>query len=130
MYEYACNEHVPTDAATGVVGADLTLHPRRHNNVGDVTAGQARYNSSNVGGVTAGQVAHNSSKPNCRPTTFPRSWQVHHKHQFHNTPIIFPSYMFKPPQSCLSCFFLSKPSHTHCSLMYSFLILSILVTLG
>ena len=37
------------------------LHPWRHNNVGCVTAGQARHNSSNVGGVTAGQVRHNSS---------------------------------------------------------------------
>ena len=35
---------------TVVVGADWTLHPWRHNssNVGGVTAGQARHNSSNV----------------------------------------------------------------------------------
>ena len=39
-----------TDAATVVVGADWTLHPWRHNNVGSVTAGQARHNSSNGGG--------------------------------------------------------------------------------
>ena len=32
-----------------------------HNNVGGVTAGQARHNSSNVGGVTASQARHNSS---------------------------------------------------------------------
>ena len=46
-----------------VVGADWTLHPWHVNlgNVGGVTAGQARHNSSNVGGVTAGQVRHNSS---------------------------------------------------------------------
>ena len=50
-----------TDAAMVVVGAGWTLHPWRHNNVGGVTAGQARQNSSNVGGVTAGQVGHNSS---------------------------------------------------------------------
>ena len=50
-----------TDAATVVVGADLTLNPWRHNNVGGVNAGQARHNSSNVGGVTAGQGRHNSS---------------------------------------------------------------------
>ncbi len=50
-----------TDAATVVVGADWTLHPWLHNNVGGVTAGQARHNSSNVGGVTAGQARHNSS---------------------------------------------------------------------
>ena len=36
---------------TVVVGADLILHPWRHN-------------SSNVGGVTAGQVRHNSSHDN------------------------------------------------------------------
>ena len=36
----------------------------RHNNVGGVTAGLARHNSSNVGGVTAGQVQHNSSQAN------------------------------------------------------------------
>ena len=30
-------------------------------NVGGVTAGHARYNSSNVGGVTAGQVRHSCS---------------------------------------------------------------------
>ena len=29
--------------------------------LGGVTAGQMRHNSSNVGGVTAGQVRHNSS---------------------------------------------------------------------
>ena len=51
-----------TDAATVVVGR--TLHPWRHNNVGGVTAGQARHNSSIVGGVTAGQVGHNSSNYN------------------------------------------------------------------
>ena len=50
-----------TNAATVVVGVDWTLHPRRHNNVGGVTAGQVGHNSSNVGGVTAGQVGHNSS---------------------------------------------------------------------
>ena len=47
-----------------IVGADWTLHPWRQNNVGGVTAGQARHNSSNVGGVTAGQVQHNSSFTN------------------------------------------------------------------
>ena len=31
----------------------------RHNNVGGVTAGQAKHNSSNVGGVTLGQVGYN-----------------------------------------------------------------------
>ena len=36
------------------------VHPWRDNNVGGVTAGQTRHNSSNVGGVTAGQVRHNS----------------------------------------------------------------------
>ena len=46
------------------VGADWTLHPWRKNNVGGVTAGQARHISSNVGGVTAGQVRHNSSRIN------------------------------------------------------------------
>ena len=50
-----------TGAATVVVGADWTLHPWRHNNVGGVTAGQARHISSNVGGVTVGQAGHNSS---------------------------------------------------------------------
>ena len=35
--------------AAGDCGADWTLHPRCHNNVGGVTAGQARRNSSNVG---------------------------------------------------------------------------------
>ena len=51
-----------TDAATVVAGADCSLlHPWRHNNVGGVTAGQTRHNSSNVGSVTAGQVGHNSS---------------------------------------------------------------------
>ena len=50
-----------TDAATVIVGADWTLHPWRHNNVGGVTAGQARHNSIIVGGVTASQVGHNSS---------------------------------------------------------------------
>ena len=53
-----------TDAAPVVVEADWTLHPWHQNNVGGVTAGQARHNStysSNVGGVTAGQVRHNSS---------------------------------------------------------------------
>ena len=39
----------------GDCGADWTLHQWHHNNVGGVTAGQARHNSSNVGGVTAGQ---------------------------------------------------------------------------
>ena len=43
-----------TDAATVIVGADWTLHPWRHNNVGGVTAGQSRHNSIIVGGVTAG----------------------------------------------------------------------------
>ena len=38
------------------MGADWTLHPWRHKNVGGVTVGQARPNSSNVGGITAGQV--------------------------------------------------------------------------
>ena len=42
--------------------AGWTSHPWRHNNVGSVTAGQVRHNSSNVGGVTAGQMGHNSSK--------------------------------------------------------------------
>ena len=50
-----------TGAATVVVGADWTLHPWRHNNVGGVTAGQARHISSNVGGVTVGQAGNNSS---------------------------------------------------------------------
>ena len=40
---------------------DWTLHPWHHNNVGGVTAGQTRHNSSNVGGVSASQVGHNSS---------------------------------------------------------------------
>ena len=44
--------------------ADWTLHQWRHNNVGGVTAGQVRHNSSNVWGVTAGQVRHNSSRYN------------------------------------------------------------------
>ena len=43
---------------------DWTLHSWRNNNVGGVTAGQERHNSSNVGGVTAGQVRHNSSTRN------------------------------------------------------------------
>ena len=34
---------------TVVVGADWTLHPWCHNNVGGVTVGQARHNSRNVG---------------------------------------------------------------------------------
>ena len=50
-----------TDASTVVVGAEWTLHPWCHNNVGGVTVGQARHNSSNVGGVTVGQARHNSS---------------------------------------------------------------------
>ena len=62
-----------TDAATVVVGADWTLHPWRYNNVGGVTAGQARHNSSNVGGVTAGQVGHNSSSNN-NSTTYCVQW--------------------------------------------------------
>ena len=33
-----------TDGATVVVRADWTLHPWRHNNVGGITAGQARHN--------------------------------------------------------------------------------------
>ena len=53
-----------TDAATVVVGADWTLHPWRHNNVGGVLAGQVRHNASNVGGVTAGHVGPNSSTHN------------------------------------------------------------------
>ena len=53
-----------TDAATVVAGADWTLHPRCHNNVGGVTAGQDIHNSSTVGGVTTGQVRHNSSHNN------------------------------------------------------------------
>ena len=40
-----------TDGTTVVVRADWTLHPWRHNNVGGITAGQARHNSSNVGCV-------------------------------------------------------------------------------
>ena len=63
-----------TDAATVVVGADWTLHPWRYNNVGGVTAGQARHNSSNVGGVTAGQVGHNSSSNN-NSTTYCVQWE-------------------------------------------------------
>ena len=48
-----------------IVGADWTLHPWRHINVGGgVTAGQARHNSGNVGDVNAGQVRHNSSSDN------------------------------------------------------------------
>ena len=47
-----------------IVGADWTFHPWRHNNVGDVTAVQARHNSNNVGGVTAGKMGHNSSIAN------------------------------------------------------------------
>ena len=43
---------------------DWTLHPWCHNNVGGVTAGQARHNSSNVGGFTDGQVGHISSNNN------------------------------------------------------------------
>ena len=46
------------------MGPEWNLHPWRHTNVGGVTAGQARHNSSNVGGVTAGQVRHNSSNIN------------------------------------------------------------------
>ena len=41
-----------TDAATVVVGADWSLHPWRHNNVGGVTAGQVRHNSSNTNNKT------------------------------------------------------------------------------
>ena len=36
----------------------------RHDNVGGVTAGKARHNSSIVRGVTAGKEAHNSSNDN------------------------------------------------------------------
>ena len=46
---------------TDSAGADWTLHPWHHNNVGGVTAGNARHNSSDIEGVTAGQVRHNSS---------------------------------------------------------------------
>ena len=60
-----------TDAATVVMGADWTLHPWRHNDVGGVTAGQARYNASNVGGITAGQVGHNSITPITAESTVP-----------------------------------------------------------
>ena len=42
----------------------LTVSLRARCNVGGVTAGQARNNSSNVGGVTAGRVGHNSSASN------------------------------------------------------------------
>ena len=35
--------------------------PWHHNNVGGITAGKARHNSSNVRGVTAGKVGHNYS---------------------------------------------------------------------
>ena len=48
IYEYAWNELMQPMV---VVGADWTLHTWHHNssNVGGVTAGQARHNSSNVG---------------------------------------------------------------------------------
>ena len=62
-----------TDAATVVVGADWALHPWCQNNVGGVTAGQTRHNSSNVGGVTAGQAGHNSSNYNRTPVERPSS---------------------------------------------------------
>ena len=44
------NIHAMNMKLTVVVGADWTLHRWRHNssNVGGVTAGQARHNSSNV----------------------------------------------------------------------------------
>ena len=58
---------------------------------------------------------------------FPLSWQLNRQHPSPNIPSIFPQYMSKPTQSCLT-YFLSKPSHLRCPLMYSFLILSILVT--
>ena len=72
---------------------------------------------------------HHIHKPHFWPSPFPLSWQLHPQHPSPNIPIIFPQYMFIPPQSRLSCF-LSKPSHLCCPvpLMYSFLILSILVT--
>ena len=45
------NMHTMNMQLTEVVEADWTLHPWRHN-------------SSNVGGVTAGQARHNSSSSN------------------------------------------------------------------
>ena len=47
---------------------------------------------------------HHIHKPPFWPSLFPHSWQFHDFHPQHpspNTPIIFPLYMSKPPQSCL-----------------------------
>ena len=69
---------------------------------------------------------HHIHKPPLWPSPFPLSWQLHPQHLSPNIRITFPPYVTIPPQSRLSCF-LSKPSHL-CCLIYSFLILSILIT--
>ena len=48
-------------------------------------------------------LSHLIHKPPFRPSLFPLSWQLHPQHPSPNIPIIFPLYMYKPPQSCLSC---------------------------
>ena len=44
------------------------------------------------------------------PSPFRLSWQFNPQDPSRNMSLIFPLYMYKPPQSCLSCF-LSKPFH-------------------
>ena len=68
---------------------------------------------------------HHIHKPPFWPSLFPLSWQFHPQHPSPNIPVIFPPYMSITPQSCFSCF-LFKPLSL--PLMYSFLVLSILVT--
>ena len=58
-------------------------------------------------------LSHRIHKPPFRPSPFHLSWQLHRQHPSPNVPSIFPQYMSKPPQSCLS-YFLSKPSHLRC----------------
>ena len=50
-----------TDAVTLVMGADWTLHPWHHNNVGVLLRARCDTTQVMFGGVTAGQVWHNSS---------------------------------------------------------------------
>ena len=70
---------------------------------------------------------HHIHKPPFWPTPFPLSWQLHPQHPSPNIPIIFPLYMSISPQSSSRVF---SPNFPTCAvpLMYSFLILSILVT--
>ena len=49
------------------------------------------------------------------PSPFALSWQFHPQHHYHTIPIIFPPYMYKPPQSIIIVSRVLSPNRPTCA---------------